>query len=462
MFGLGGVQGRSPLESQPAMQAAGFTVAAFTPAGLAARFTNALRRDTHSLRAMHASPNPRPPEAAIDCRLMGRSRAARGGDGLRELAAAGVLRSCDLRGRVRLDLEGDFSGSGGGWGKRGPLGAVRCARASAEGSQQLGSACLSATAGIDALAPRGGMAWGVAVERKLCCRAGASGGGGGSGSGVVGSRGGGGSGDLPRGKLGARLFCERGFGRQLLLQAQRPLGASAWVDVRYALHARRGGRGAALRCSLLGGGDARAAAELSHLWRVGCASGGAGGCGGGASGGGGDYGSSSGGGGSRRAGGSSAVGCLGTSSTNSGGGGGASRSAPAPAPTLPRPAGLLSGAGVGPAPNAPLASATQESKSKHSASTSTGSTSSGSSGGAGAGGGILSTTAASSAAGAQRAAAILPPAPAQPTVPPPRPRWEVATACSYGAGGWGCSLELLLHRGERVTWEPLPGHALLS
>jgi hypothetical protein len=44
-----------------------------------------------------------------------------------------------------------------------------------------------------------------------------------------------------------------------------------------------------------------------------------------------------------------------------------------------------------------------------------------------------------------------------PTVAPPQPQWEVAAACSYGPAGWGSSLQLLVHTGERIDWGPLPG-----
>ncbi|GBF89785.1 hypothetical protein Rsub_02955 [Raphidocelis subcapitata] len=120
-------------------------------------------------------------------------------------AAAAVLRSRDLSRRARLDLEADL---------RAPP--RRAARASVEASQELPGGCLvSGTVGGDAANRDAGLAWGVALERGR------------------GSGGGGGGGGQRRGKLAARVFCERSFGRQLLLQAQRLLSSGGGGEARW-------------------------------------------------------------------------------------------------------------------------------------------------------------------------------------------------------------------------------------
>ncbi|GBF92857.1 hypothetical protein Rsub_05476 [Raphidocelis subcapitata] len=348
-------------------------------------------------------------EAALDCRLSGRHRPPRR-DGLGDVSAAAVLRSRDLSRRARLDLEADL---------RAPP--RRAARASVEASQELPGGCLvSGTVGGDAADRDAGLAWGVALERGR------------------GSGGGGGGGGQRRGKLAARVFCERSFGRQLLLQAQRLLssgggGEARWFDARYTLTDRGGARAATLRCSLLGGGPPDGVAALSHRWRVGQGAGrGAGGVG----------------------------------SRWSCGGGGGRR---APTAAAGAPAAAAAGPGSGP-PAAEAASAAAAAAAATTAAATavaasvTGGAPGPGSGGSGGGGGAAGPALRLGGPGA--AAAAAPAAPARPaTVPPPQPRWEIATACSYsgasggggGGGGWVYKLQLLVHRGERVEFDWLPG-----
>jgi hypothetical protein len=376
-----------------------------------------------------------------------------------ELCGAAVVRSADLTRRLRLDLESDlthvrlgarrghsgglFIGSGSRSGGAGGL----VARASLEGSQQLGGSCLaSAALGGDAADPGAGLAWGLALERTLGAPKG--GGGGGSGAGAAagggGEAGGGGSGGgaaaaAPAGgartKLGARLFCERAFGRQLLLQAQRRLGRGGggsgdagggppplarWLDARYTLHAAGGARSAVLRCALLGGGHPESPVALSHRWRAGHSTG---------------RGASS-------VDGRWSAGCSvrGPAPVTSGGGGGGGADDGGGGGGK---AGKVDGGAVGGGTAAALSSS---------------------------GGGTVAAAAAAAgvggvgpgAAAARRHAAPRPP---KLTLPPPQPRWEVAAVASYGGpggAGWACLLQVLVHRGERIEWADLPGSALAA
>jgi hypothetical protein len=363
------------------------------------------------------------------------------GDALRELCGAAVVRSRNLTRRLRLDIESDLTSvKQGPWRARGEGGAhARCgglvARASLEGSQQLGGSCLaSAALGANAADPAAGLAWGVAVERML--RAARQPGGGKGG----GAKGGGPAEPPPWAKLSVRLFCERSFGQQLLLQAQQLVGASdkgfagdappppaRWVDARYVLHACGGSRSAVLRCALLGGGHPESPVALSHWWRAGHSTG---------------RGAVSvdsrwSAGGSVRG-----PGSGGSGGSSGGGGGGEDGDGPARAEGGAAPAsggslpGTLGSGGATAAGGGSVAAAAAT---------------------AGAASAAGSAQAAAARRGAARHAQVL-------TLPPPQPRWEIAAAATYGGGsggggGWACSLQVLVHRGERIEWEWLPGQA---
>ena len=409
-------------------------------------------------------------EAALDCHFVGGgARGAAARDALRELCAAGVVRSRDLRRRLRVDLESDLSGwqlgGGGGrrWRQRGGGGGGCAARASLEASQQLGrralaSAALGSGAGGGGGHEPGGLSWGLALERQFGSR-GASGGASSS------SSAGGGSSILSAttaaasaaasaaaapaaaapavAKVGARLFCERSFGRQLLITAQRLLGANGgggggssggsrtataaaarrWVEAQYCLHALPGGAGGArratLRCSLLGSGGgagavpAASAVALTHQWRVGGRQPGASRVGsgwrGGVGGGGGDS------GGNAKAATAPSVGSAAAAATTA-----ATVAAAAPA------AATSVAAAAAESPGIPLP-------------------------------GLSIMQRGADAAPPPAAAA---PYAAVPTVPAPQPAWELAATCSAASGAKGalaCSLQLLVHRGERPALEPPPG-----
>jgi hypothetical protein len=326
-----------------------------------------------------------------------------------------VVRNPALTRRLRLDLETDLTGlleasssgssSGGGVGSRArKRPASLCARATVEASQQLGASCLaSATVGADVADRDAGLAWGLAVERRLVNGGSSKGGGGSSSSGSGGLR------SLrsvfssktPL-KVGARLFCERSYGRQLLLSAQRLVGSGArWVDAGYMLHARGGARQATLRCALLGGGNAESAVALSHRWRLGNTSGRAG------------AGSMD---GRWR---STASGVVVASS------GGQQQQSKAKVAPQPSKAGGGGGGNAQPGQTGSLVlSGTQ--------------VAAGRAGGGSSGG--------SSSARAE-----------PPTWPPPQPRWEVATSATYSSlGGWGYQLQFIVHRGDRLAWQVLP------
>lgn len=342
---------------------------------------------------------------------------------MQELSAAAVLRSNDLSHRLRLDLESDLGGgSAPSPAAAGRAASLCCTRASLEASQELGGSCLAtATLGADLGTLRDpAVAWGLAIERRLT---------------------GGQTRNAPltvgqdhqappplRAKLCARLVCERRFGRQLLLQAQRVLGSSSWLDARYAVHACGGARRAALKCSVLGGCDSAGAVALTHRWRVG-----------------GDRGEGDGGGGD-------------SSGRISGGRAGSSSSSGSVAAQHQV---LKASVGSSSSSSSELAGSPLASGGISAGATSTGITSSGVLSGAGSSSsGVVALAAATAAAAAGSSTSSSSTVQTEPlTVSLPQPRWEVSTGCSFGGGGsWGWSLQFMVHRGERVFWDLLPGN----